>query len=620
MLRCHSLRVLSVATRSLTALRHCSSPASSVKKQKIQIAVVGSGPSGCFVASALTKKNPDIHVDIFEKLPVPFGLCRYGVSPDHPDVKNVEKQFMELFKSNRVTWIGNVNIGREVPLDALLTHYACVVFATGVTASATLNVPGSDLVGVLRASDVVYSYNTVPFPYGSPRLSPIPFDQVRRAVLVGNGNVSVDVARFLASHYHYFAPTDMNCHVVKALMENQIHSVEVLGRSGVERSAFSTASFRELTEYDKGRVRVLVDSFSLEDAIKRKPATTNTRAHTRMMELLHKFQADASEYALPAVESVNMDEPDPAATRQVLEKLVAADVAVQKKPSAVRGPCSIHFRYHTKVVRFLPSPSHPGRLGGILVKRTDPDEATSSYAVVPCDVAIQSIGSYSDIGESVSHLPTEAVTGRIIHHDGRVEGIPRVYCAGWAKNGSKGVIMHSLSDAQETARHILEDIAKNVIPSVGKEPEKVTDLKVDEEVTIVAQPAAPSHEPHTTTMQGKFGLIDYFVAKKLQPVSVAGLERIFYVEKNRGIDLGKRLEKMSSVREMLDVALGGDVGKSTAEEVRGITPARPKPLLYLKELLDDETDLSPFAHSLAKDLPGRLAAKHPNGPLNPSQL
>eukprot|EP00796_Vickermania_ingenoplastis_P004029 gene4029-2883_t len=580
--------------------------------RKIQIAVVGSGPSGCFVATALTKQNPDVHVDILERLPVPFGLCRYGVSPDHPDVKNVERQFMELFKGGRVTWIGNVNVGKDLPLRHLLGHYAGVVFSTGADRSATLNIPGRDLAGVYSACDVVSNYNTLPYPHASPRYPPIPFDRTRRVAIIGNGNVAVDIARFLAASYQHFAPTDMNCFTIKELMKNQIHAVDMVARRGVTCSAFTTASFRELTLLEKERVTVEADPFSLERALEHPPPPgVNARAHRRMMELVHQSCAPEDSPLLPSglldLGSAENGEPNLSEVMTRLQKSYA-DITVgethlshpdSRKP---RGPCTIRFRYGLTPIRFLP---HPGdqrgsRLGGVLFKyapdavHQEDTAAPVRYAVLPCDAAIQSIGYHSDIGSAVDDLPVDSVNGHILNTRGRVDGLPRVYCSGWAKNGSKGVIMHSLNDAQETARVILTDIKEKALP-----------LEPTEGVT---------------TMQGKFGLLDYFVVKQLEPVSVAGLERIFYVEKNRGVDLGKRLEKIDSVRSMLDVALGGDVGKTTANEIRGISPARPRPLMYLKELLDDETDLSPFARSLAKDLPHRLAANHPPGAISPSQL
>lgn len=613
------------------------------REKKVQVAVVGSGPSGCFLATTLTKQNPLIHVDIFERLPTPFGLCRYGVSPDHPDVKNVEKQFLSLFKSGRVTWMGNIEIGRDIPLSVLLEHYAAVAFATGADQAITLQIRGRDLNGVVGAGDVVSYYNTVPSPIASPRISPFPLNRVSKVAIIGNGNVAIDVTRFLAMSYQHYASTDMNCFAIRELMQNQIRFIDVVGRKGVNASAFSTAAFRELTQLESDRVKVEVDPFNLEKMVELLPSPgTKERAHRRLMEFLHKFSPSPEEHCSMQKESklgvkassstlfsfsseAREEEPLIDKAMSVLEKCDhACSLCCDSLPPHTplpRGPCAVRFRYNLAPVCFLPQPKNKNQLGGILFRVNslsagEQGEEAENFAVLPCDVAIQSIGYFSDM-RSLAHsnsshgvdVPVDAVTGRIIHERGRVKGLPRVYCCGWAKNGAKGVILHSLADAQETARSILEDMKSKVVPCEAAASDPALELSTSNVGTHLH-----------TTMQGKFGLIDYFLAKKLEPVSVGGLERIFYVESQRGIDLGKKLEKMNSIRDMLDVALGEEVGKKSSEEFRGLTPARAKPLMYLKELLDDDTDLTAFAYSLAKDMPHRLAEKHPNGSLSPSQL
>lgn len=664
------------------------STSSTPRNRKIQIAVVGSGPSGCFVASALSKQHPSIHIDIFERLPVPFGLCRYGVCPDHPDIKNVQKQFMPLFKSGKVTWIGNITVGKEVPLSVLLQHYAAVVFASGADRSGRLHVPGSELDGVLTASDVVSNYNTLPFPYGSPRFSPVCFERARNVSIIGNGNVALDIARFLSMPYQHFGGTDMNCYTIRELLQNQIRTVNVVARSSAPYSSFTIASFRELAQINPQQVQVNVDPFDLSKATQVLVSpTTNARVHRRLMELLHSFSPVENTPKSIGVDSATSRIAEKTETREQTAKAAEpreklSSSALEQKPALFpvstlengepdvqdamaqlhqcllngsdatktskrkdltpakrgeggtpppRGPCKIFFRYNLTVERFLPQPNGEGfrsnRLGGILFRYTSGGDvhlapnngmtrstnaeegcseardstssgtrtsiASPSFFLLPCDTVIQSIGYQSDIKNMVSELPTDSTSGRIQNKKGRVKGMSRVYCSGWAKTGSKGVIVHSLNDANETARTIIEDIKNEVIPTQSTKE---------------------------TTMEGKFGLLDYFIAKQLEPVSISGVERILHVEKERGIDLGKVAEKMDSVRDMLDVALGGEMGKKTAAQFRGITPARVQPLMYLKELLDDDTDLSAFAHSLAKDLPHHLAAQHPAGALSPSQL
>lgn len=612
----------------------------------MQIAVVGSGPSGCFVASHLVKKHLELHVDIFERLPVPFGLCRYGVSPDHPDVKNVEKQFMDLFQSGRVTWVGNVSIGKEIPLQALLAHYAAVVFATGADGSRKLRIPGEDLGGVISARSFVEYYNTLPFPYGSPHFCPFDLERTKRVVVIGNGNVAMDVVRVLGGSYKYFSPTDMNCVCIKELMKNRIEHISVVARRGVEHSAFATAEFREITKYQEDRVKVEVDHFDLGAAVAAMPAGKVMRAHKRMMELVHQYTLTSEETAAEAAQLATDAQgvPLPSAAASPAEPsatTTASEYGMGRPQRGNRGSCCLRFRYNLTPIAILPSRHRKNYVGGVLFKRTRaeaPGKATEDegeYCIVPCDLVMTSIGYRSD---SIAGVPFDDRVGVIDNEKGRVKGMPRVYCAGWAKNGAKGIILHSVVDAQETAATILADMEAGVIPTeptaqpeeaggttaaVGSSSASAAEAESVEVLSFESSNSTPHRQAAgaaTTTMYGKYGLVDYFVTKKLQPVSISGLQRVLHVEHQRGVDLGKKAEKISTVRDMLDVALGGDVGKKADERIRGITPARSDAMLYLKELLDDDTDLRALARQVARDVPHKLAQQHPLGSIAPGQL
>ncbi|RNF15424.1 ferredoxin-NADP+ reductase [Trypanosoma conorhini] len=559
-------------------------PTSTAPARRVQIAVVGSGPSGCYVAHLLTKRRDDVHVDVFERLPVPFGLCRYGVAPDHPEVKNVERQFLDMFRGGRVTWIGNVAVGKDIPVETLLQHYTAVVVATGADANRRLRIPGEELGGVVGAGDFVRYYNTYPFPHGSPRFCPFDLATAREAVIVGNGNVALDCARVLAASYKYFCETDMNCVAIRELMRNRIRRISVVARRGHAQSAFTIAEFRELTRFHADTVRVVVDPFDLQAALR--VPSENPRARRRLLELVSRFAADT---AAAAGVGGHGDGP-------------SAPPAPPPPPRHARGPCVVHLRYHLKPLRFLPHPDRRNCVGAVVFERTDADadadagqgERGATTVTLPCDVAITSVGYRSD---EVAGVAFDHARGVIPHQRGRVTGQPRVYCAGWVKRGPKGVIVQALMDAQETVTSICEDLDNKLLPT-----------------------GDPADEAGGGELCGKYGLIDYFVEKGLEPVSVAGLQRIFHVEEERGIDLGKRLEKIDSVRGMLDVALGGAVGKKANNAIRGIANERPDALLYLNELLDDTTDLAPLARQLAKEVPPIMAAQHPPGSLHPSQL
>lgn len=708
----------------------------------MQIAVIGSGPSGCFVASTLTKRHPDVHVDMYESLPVPFGLIRYGVAPDHPSVKNVEQQFLELFQSGRVTWMGNMELGRHLSLPLLLQHYAAVVFATGAPHSKSLGIPGEDLGGVIAVQDWVNYYNTMPFPHSSPRFAPFDFTRVRRVAIIGNGNVALDAARVLSASYRYFAPTDMNCMAVKETMRhNRVGQIDIVGRRSEAHVACTIAEFRELTEFQPNKVRVSVDAFDLAPSVADVSSSrfTSPRAHRRLMELMHKFcvssecmqaerlrqAADANGEPLGCFASPSHAEQTRLASGEATASTVTAAVRAPQKEEDIakasttrrtgseedgwskagtkplppeQTPCDVRFRFHLQPVRILPCPQRRNWVGGVLFKRTDGASQTggahthtsssaagsdnssrhddtrvsgmnasrqaedtddtrsvglcsqdSEYCVLPCHLVITSLGydargprhrcdrghfSHADakprgpVSPSMSEhgLPLNPLDGTIAHGGGgRVHGMPRVYCAGWAAYGSRGVMAHALYNAQEVAAAVLQDWTDGVwwqansnsisstsssnkdgYDDVGNgasaatraerqagEEEKGSETvsampqdrasgsTVHDETNQNGRPCDADDEPDewgdATTMLGKYGLLDFFVEKKLEPVSVAGLQRILHVERERGIDLGKRLEKMTSVRDMLDVALGGTLARRRMTAYAVSVPLAPMP-------------------------------------------
>lgn len=530
--------------------------------RKIQIAVVGSGPSGCYVADFLTKKNPTIHVDLYEKLPVPFGLLRYGVAPDHPEVKNLEQKFTDLFKSNRVTWIGNVDVGKEIPIKSLLDSYTAVVVATGADNDKSLHIPGEHLGNVMSARQMVNYYNTVPFPHGSPKICPFDFGGVRDVTIIGNGNVALDVTRALSASYKYWCPTDMNCFAIKAFIQNKIRSINIVGRRGVEHSAFTIGEFRELTNFQShNKITVRVDDFNLEEKLALPEC--QTRAKKRMLELVHKFVGSEKEPLDALSGEANLRKTD-------------------------RGPCTIAFRYNLKPIEILPHPTRRDCVGAVRFEKCGPGSESLNdhdrFVVIPSQVVLKSVGYLSS---PIRGVPFDEVKGVVPNNHGRVTDAARVYCTGWCKRGATGVIVSTMMDAQETARSILDDLENKVLRQRESE-------------------------------DGKFGLIDMFIAKKMFPISMAALERIWNVEKERGIDLGKRSEKINSVNDMVEIGMAGKVGKNAHNRVRGIANARPDAFLYLGELLDDETDLSQFAKELGKEVPLHLAADHEH--VKPSQL
>lgn len=563
-LRCCSVPVGSDVESS------CSIPSETVtvENKKIQIAVVGSGPSGCYVADYLTKKNPNIHVDIYEKLPVPFGLLRYGVAPDHPEVKNLEQKFKDMFKTSRVTWIGNIEVGRSIPVDLMLTAYTAVVFSTGANQDKELLIPGEHLGNVFGAREFVNFYNTYPSPHGNPHRCPFQLQgglsgPITDAVVIGNGNVALDVVRVLASSYKYWCTTDMNCAAIKQLIDNKIRNVHVVGRRGVEHSAFTIAEFRELTKFESSnKISVKVDEFDLAKILEL-PQNQN-RAKKRLFELVHKFTSQ---------ENFNTDAGSlPSGQQQ--GKVAKVD----------RGPCNVHFRYNLKPVEFLPHPRQREMVGGVRFEVTkaitpemqaevgDQNGNAPFYVVQPCELVLKSVGYAS---QAIRGVPFNNEKFVMENHQGRIAGKLRLYCSGWCKRGATGVIVHTMADAHATAQSILDDLENKVVKQQADQ-------------------------------LGKYSLLDYFIEKNLYPISNTALGRIWKVEEERGIDLGKRYEKIPAVDDMLEIAMGGKLGKLAENRVRRTANARPEALLYLDQLLDETTDMRSFSKEIWKDIPKLL--------------
>ena len=208
------------------------------------MAVVGSGPAGFYAAGALlASEEPAVEVDMFDRLPTPWGLVRLGVAPDHPKIKSVSRAFERIAQRPGFRFFGNVEVGRDVAHDELTELYDAVVYAFGAQADRRMDIPGEDLPGSWPATAFVAWYN------GHPDFQDVPFDlSAERAVVVGNGNVAVDVARMLALTAEEIEPTDTTDEAIAAILGSGIREILVLGRRGPAQAAFTTPELQELTE------------------------------------------------------------------------------------------------------------------------------------------------------------------------------------------------------------------------------------------------------------------------------------------------------------------------------------------------------------------------------------
>ncbi|NP_001088306.1 ferredoxin reductase L homeolog precursor [Xenopus laevis] len=478
-------RCLSVPRGWLLLTTGVQRPFSSVSHTP-QICIVGSGPAGFYTAQHILKHNPKAQVDIYEKLPVPFGLVRFGVAPDHPEVKNVINTFTQTARSDRCAFLGNVMVGRDITVEELQAAYHAVVLSYGAEDKRELSIPGEDLPGVYSARDFVGWYNGLPDNrHLNPDLS------CDTAVILGQGNVALDIARILLSPVDILRKTDITQDALDALSKSRVRRVWMVGRRGPLQVAFTIKELREMINLPGTRPKLdPADYMGLEKAIKDLP-----RPRKRLTELLVKSA---------------LEKPD---------HKVEANWARAEKEWGLR-----FFRSPFAVL-----PSEDGkRAARIRLSVTRLEGMGETAVAVPtgqvenisCGLIFSSIGYKSaSISSTVPFLPKQGV---IPNSMGRVEGIPGLYCSGWVKRGPTGVITTTMTDSFDTAQAILEDVQTG---------------------------ALNWSEPRA----GSVTILELLHLRGIQPVSFSDWEKIDEVETSRGLTVGKPREKILDTEEMLQL-------------------------------------------------------------------
>jgi ferredoxin--NADP+ reductase len=368
----------------------------------MRVAVVGSGPAGFYAAGALLSADPPVEVDMIERLPTPWGLVRLGVAPDHPKLKTVSRAFERIADQAGFRFLGNVEVGRDLHRADLVRLYDAVIYAVGAQTDRRLGIPGEDLPGSWAATELVAWYN------GHPDYQQLEFDlDVERAVVIGNGNVALDVARMLALTHEELAPTDTTDAAIAAIESSPIREIVVVGRRGPAQAAFTTPELQEMG--DLAGADVFVDPADLEGA---EPQGTNAERNLA-----------------------------------VLQELASRDP--EGKPRRVV------FRFFESPVAILGEE----RVEGIELVRNELDAnrravPTDDRETLRCGLVFRSVGYR---GVQLPDVVFDETSGTIPNEGGRVE--PGVYCAGWIKRGPSGVIGTNKKDAAETVELLLDDVA-----------------------------------------------------------------------------------------------------------------------------------------------------------------
>jgi ferredoxin/flavodoxin---NADP+ reductase len=475
----------------------------------IRIAVIGSGPAGFYAAGHLLKDSAGhFDVDMIERLPTPWGLVRSGVAPDHPKIKSVTRIYEKTAAHPRFRYFGNVTFGEHVSREDLLAHYHAIVYATGSPSDRPLRIPGEELPGSHAATEFVGWYN------GHPDHTHLEFDllSAERAVVIGNGNVALDVARMLVLAPEELAPTDTADHALDVLAHGRVHEVVILGRRGPAQAAFTNPELLELGEL--ADADVIVDPDELERAL----AVADPRAEEditsrRNVEILRDY--------------------------------------------ATRTPKCHHKRI---VLRFLLSPTaflpdEHGRLGAIELIRNElvssPDGAlraqpTDERETIRAGLAFRAIGYR---GIPLPGVPFDERSATIPNRGGRVlnpdsdSPLPGEYVVGWIKRGPSGVIGTNKKDAQETVDAMLADLA----PAGDAGQNGAVAPAQEQEQEHGGPPHAPS-EPDAAAVEALLR------ARQPELVTYSGWEAIDRHERALGEPTGRPRVKLTRIEELLEIA------------------------------------------------------------------
>ncbi|CDZ98521.1 Ferredoxin/adrenodoxin reductase [Phaffia rhodozyma] len=532
-------------------------------RSPLKLAIIGAGPSALYSASRLLAQLPkdspqgkDVEVHVYERLPAPHGLVRYGVAPDHPEVKNVQHKFDLLQSDNRFRFFGNVHIGpppadssasaertTTLPLRSLTPHYTHLLLSYGSSLSSSLrNVSGSSgspkgrLRNVFTALEFVGWYNGHP---SSRHIRP-DLENVRHVTIIGQGNVALDCARILLKRVDDLKDTDIPDSVLDILKKSSVHTVEVVGRRGAGQVAFTTKEFREMMNLD-GCAFEPIEKDVIERAIHDvdQTPTPDARMRKRLLGLIAKgngpVQPSTSSlktgtFKLRFLRSPKSFDPSPESPDKIgsITWTKNALLSPPVPPVATTAPNS----------NPSPSPPHSPDL-------TSPQQAlampTAEEITTETDLVIESVGYRS---EGLEDVPFDEVKGRIRNMSGRVvdqDGvpIPNVYSSGWVSRGPIGVIASTMYDAYSTMDLLLSDHSLLPLPSPSSSE------------TSTLMPIKTSLGLQTPPLQG---LPSQISSAGQSVISYESWKKIEQAELERGLAKGRTgSEKISTVEEMLDV-------------------------------------------------------------------
>jgi ferredoxin--NADP+ reductase len=417
------------------------------KDRPLRVAIVGSGPAGFYAADALLRQEDlTVHIDLYDSLPTPYGLVRFGVAPDHQKIKAVIRVYERIAASQNLRFLGNVQVGNNLSVEELRRHYDQIIYAVGSPTDRRLGIPGEDLEGSHTATEFVAWYNSHPDYIGRS------FDLSHKsAAVVGVGNVAMDVTRILAKDLDELVQTDIAEYALEGLRKSQVEEVVILARRGPKQAAFSLNEIREIGSL-KG-VDLVVDpkEVELDEASK---ASGGKEGKQKVEYLTGKSQAGEGSQGR-----------------------------------------KVRLRFCVSPVEIL---GENGRVTAVKIERNElyPDETgyirsrgTGEYEVLPVGLIFRSIGYR---GVPLPGVPFDEKRGTICNQEGRVtdsvsgQVVHGEYAVGWAKRGPTGLIGTNKSDSAATVEKMIEDVeGKSAKVDREKTPEAVDRMLAEKKLQVV---------------------------------------------------------------------------------------------------------------------------------------
>jgi ferredoxin--NADP+ reductase len=421
-----------------------------------RVAIVGAGPAGAFAAACLLRARGDAEIDLFERLPTPWGLLRGGVAPDHQEIKRLADTFDRQTFGHGCRFIGNVEVGVDVSHEELMRHYTAVVYATGAQTDKSLGIPGEDLPGSWAATEFVAWYN------GHPDYRDLEFDlSAPRAVVIGNGNVAADVTRILALSPDELRRTDIADHALEALSVSRVEEVVVLGRRGPAQAAFTSAELRELGRLDGVDIRVDPADVELDPVSARWLADEGTFTARKNVELLRQFAARP---------------PRADADRRI-------DLRFLSSPAEIRG------RGGVEAVDVRRNEIVRADDGSVRARPLD-----GAIETIECGLVLRSVGYRAvplpDVPFDERHYVLPNERGRVVAPDG--EPVRGVYAVGWIKRGPTGILGTNKRDAEETMNCLAEDL--DALPAPREQIDALLAERKPDVVSVEGWRAIDGHE------------------------------------------------------------------------------------------------------------------------------